>query len=420
MFVSTRDSTNAQNEAPLNWPPFVQDVWFAVPPDSHLTVDNSSLFDPPIEVEDPLPYEWFTGTLPKTFTVITPPAHAQNFTFDTTTGSFTYEPVDGYSGADQFTVQVKDGVNQYTQIGTGNIFTVTVFKPDLDVKTVLHNQANGDLPQAQKVDFGTTVAQGAYLPVYSSDDSYSPAQFIFPNPAAKTTLLPIVLKQFSPAAGGAAGFHSLGIPTNVHVWRTPDKTGAVTGADRFPAGKDTPLWAEGVNPGSGTIGLSWTDGLHSDTDSSKITVFTWQGPRNVPGTSRYTYAADGGMAGAGNSMWVAPLDGGTLFSNTPSDTGTDKAEIKWDRGPIIGHGSYQAAPSYIWDMAVNVVRVQLGPEFILPVISGFTTDGEAPYDLGNHSTINGAFSKLIGKLENDGIPEISWRATDYDARSRER
>ena len=418
LFVSTRDSTNAQNEAPLNWPPFVQDVWFAVPPDGHLTVDNSSLFDPPIEVEDPLPYEWFTGTLPKTFTVITPPAHAQDFTFDTTTGSFTYEPVDGYSGADQFTVQVKDGVNQYTQIGTGNIFTVTVFKPDLDVKTVLHNQENGDLPQAQKVDFGTTVAQGAYLPVYSSDDSYSPAQFIFPNPAAKTTLLPIVLKQFSPAAGGAAGFYSLGIPTNVQVWRTPDKTAAVTSADRFPAGKDTPLWVEGVNPGSGTLGLSWTDGLHSDSDSSKITVFTWQGPRNVPGTSSYTYGATGGYPGP-ISTWVGGGTGSTLLEthesnpSDPFDVG-DTGRFKWTDGPMIGSVSYKPALDYVWDMNVNVVRVEVLP---LPGGKVFTINQPTPRDLAGGGTIrpgaipgNAVSGMTVNALPDTTFDGIQWNA----------
>ena len=127
----------------------MQDVWFAVPPDSHLVVDNSSLFDPPIPVDDPLPYERFTGTLPKTFNVVTPPAHAQSFTFDTTTGSFTYVPVEGYSGEDEFTAKVTDGLNQFTQLGTGNTFRVQMFKPDLDVKTVSHNQVDSDLRSAE-------------------------------------------------------------------------------------------------------------------------------------------------------------------------------------------------------------------------------------------------------------------------------
>jgi Ca2+-binding RTX toxin-like protein len=92
LYVSTRDSTNAQSEDPLNWAPIVHDKWFAVPADSHLTVDNSSLFDPPIPVDDPLPDDHFTGTQPKTFAVVTPPAHAQNFTFDTTTSPLKFSP----------------------------------------------------------------------------------------------------------------------------------------------------------------------------------------------------------------------------------------------------------------------------------------------------------------------------------------
>ena len=379
LFVSTRDSTNAQNEAPLNWPPFVQDVWFAVPADGHLTVDNSSLFDPPIEVEDPLPDDHFTGTQPKTFTVVTPPAHAQSFTFDTTNGSFTYVPDDGYSGADQFTVQVKDGLNQDTQIGTGNIYKITLYKPYLDVKTIEHNAPSGDLPQDQKVDYGGTVAQGAYLPIFDKNYDLTETSYVTLQPNTKTVLLPIVLKAFNPAPGGWAGFYTLGPTGNVKVFRDPAGKEPVGLFDTFWADQDTTLWVEGVSAGTENLGLSWSDLVHSAGDQSKMTVFTWSGPRNVPGTSTYTYQATGGLAGA-SSTWV---DGGTasmLVGVNTEDPAThaDTAKFKWDDRPVVGGAAYQAAPGYTWDMGVNVVRVEVLP---FPGGNAFTINpGATPRD----------------------------------------
>ena len=182
--------------------------------------------------------------------------------------------------------------------------------------------------------------------------------YIFPNPAAKTTLLPIVLKQFNPGTSGWSGFYSLVIPANVHVWRNPDATGAVTNATVFWANKDIPLWVEGIASGTSTLQLNWDDVLHGAVDSSKLNVFNWEGPRDVPGTSTYTYKATGGLPGA-SSNWIGGGNATVTVVTNPEDpvTHADTAKVTWAGGPAVGGAAYQAAPGYIWDMSVNVVRV---------------------------------------------------------------
>jgi hypothetical protein len=320
-------------------------------------------------------------------------------------------PVDGYSGADQFTVQVKDGLNQDAQLGSGNIFKITLYKPYLDVKTILHNAPNGDLPQAQKVDYGGTVAQGAYVPIFDKNYDLTETSYVTLQPNTKTALLPIVLKAFNPAPGGWAGYYTLGLTGNVKVFRDPASKDPVGFLDTFWADQDTTLWVEGVSAGTETLGLSWSDLVHSAGDQSKMTVFTWSGPRDVPGTSRYTYAADGGMLGAGNSTWIAPYAGGDLFSNTPSDTGTDKAEVKWKVGPLVGDASYQAAPGYVWDMPVNVVHVAVSPG---APGGAFQVADSVPRDAGNallnNQVEHNVYSKVIDGLTADGHAGVKWRA----------
>jgi hypothetical protein len=252
---------------------------------------------------------------------------------------------------------------------------------------------------------------GAYLPVF--DPNYDlDVTYITPQPNVKSTLLPIVLKAFNPAPGGWSGYYAVTPPNNVKLFLDPAGTIPVDSSDFFLANRDTPLWVAGLNQGTDNLGIFWSDFTHSAGDQSKMSVFTWSGPRDVPGTSRYTYGSDGGMPGANNSMWVAPNDGGTMFSNTPSDTGTDKAEIKWERGPIVGHGSYQAAPGYIWDMGVNVVRVEV-VHLPLPGDLPFEPNPNSPKDGGNDPLLNNnvehnVFSKWI--VGNTGVPAVKWAA----------
>jgi hypothetical protein len=172
------------------------------------------------------------------------------------------------------------------------------------------------------------------------------------------------------------------------------------------------IWIEGTSKTSGTLSFEWfrewTDfqgNKHraSAPDSVNLTTFTWTGPHNVPGTSTYTYAADGGAVGQDASKWVPADATSTLvdsFQNIAN--GTDEGDYKWALGPVIRHAAYQASPKYTWDMDVNVVRVDVllqdkGEAFPQP-------SSNLPRDGGNN-TKNGIYSKFVSGNNKTDRPD---------------
>lgn len=178
------------------------------------------------------------------------------------------------------------------------------------------------------------------------------------------------------------------------------------------------IYVEGANQGVTVLTLNWTSNstvngkpLTSD-DSVKITVFNLRGPQDVPGTSTYTYAADGGAVGPGASKWVTGFD--ATISNSIEDpgSGTDTAKYTFPRGPALGLPSYLAGPGYIWSLEVYVVRVDVTrPD----VGSVFTPSNGAPTDNGIetvHYTLTNkdVVSKVIDGRNANGDSGITSKA----------
>ena len=221
------------------------------------------------------------------------------------------------------------------------------------------------------------------------------------------------------------GHYSLTIPNNVYVY-SDNATGTFKGTSRITSGQqladaDQVLWVEGrgMAQGSGTLTLTWTrtwtdfqGTVRTETvnDSVKITTVEFAGPRDVPGTSIYTYAATGGVPGAG-STWVGGGVGGTM--KTPNQenptTNTDTAQFNWNPGPIIGHAAYQAGPGYIWDMEANVVRVDINPPAAPK--KEFDVDPDVPRDGDVGLNAQDELAKQVNgdRINNDG--GIQWAAT---------
>jgi hypothetical protein len=109
------------------------------------------------------------------------------------------------------------------------------------------------------------------------------------------------------------------------------------------------------------LSLTWSKGdVTIVSDKVLINVFDWEGPQNVPGTGIYTYTAAGGGTGQGFSKWLSPV-GGTQYAALENyANGTDEQDVHWSAGPTVGEAVYQAAPGYVWERDVNVVRIAVG------------------------------------------------------------
>jgi len=221
-----------------------------------------------------------------------------------------------------------------------------VCKIDLDAKTIQNNLPTGDLDDAMEE------APGAFLPKNDDDDDYdavnSPDFLQAGAIALESDLMPIVLHPIEPV--DCAGEYTLTIPGNVKVWQNADRTGAITGATLFDATVATTLYVEGIATAPGVLQLNWMDATTSlaDCDRVNVTVFTWEGPLNVPGHAIYNYTTTG-VPGS----WQAPT-GGVL-----SVAAGTSCDIKWGAGPVRGHAIYQVNADYTWDLEVNVVEIKL-------------------------------------------------------------
>ena len=67
-----------------------------------------------------------TATAPLTYSVVAVPAHGSATVTDAATGAFTYTPAAGYSGTDQFTFAVDDGITQSRAVETVNVTAAPV------------------------------------------------------------------------------------------------------------------------------------------------------------------------------------------------------------------------------------------------------------------------------------------------------
>jgi hypothetical protein len=397
-FVVVRDSTSGQ-PADLDWVPVSRDGAFG-------TSDGAQLEQHLInaKVTDLGP-----GTETLTVAVVQGPQQAEQFQMNEQglNGWWTYTPNDFFAGDDPFTFQANDGTKN------GNVATIHQYTTYLGVHQVSFGENTSDLLTRDQ-RHGT----GAYLPVDDDDDDYNGTPDANDVKFAKgeNDLLQIDLP--APVNVDPGWHYSLQIPTGVRVFTKKDaglNKSSVEVKGDLPANFSGTLWVEATGTVAGNLRVVWhaKDGSAS-TDYIVLHSFKMLGPHNVPGTSKYTYEADGGLAGP-DSFWLGGGNGGNLIGANTEDptTHADTAQFKWERGPAIGTAPYQAAPGYTWVMDVNVVRVQLGPDAALKATSQFEAT-QAPIDDGNHlysnNVVTDVMSKRIRGVSTDGQPGISWTA----------
>ncbi|WP_395745173.1 hypothetical protein [Prosthecobacter sp.] len=123
--------------------------------------------------------------------------------------------------------------------------------------------------------------------------------------ATDTDLLPILVRGGSVLGGTSVKYH-LDIPSQIRVWRNPNRTDEVTATSDIDADRNVPLFVEGVTAGTCVLKMGVYNGntlVAAEVDSVKITVFDWNGPCNVPGYSIHQYTATGVPATA---KWLPP------------------------------------------------------------------------------------------------------------------
>jgi hypothetical protein len=304
---------------------------------------------------------------------------------------------------DPFTAQFNDG-----HLPNNPPTTIHQYSTYLGVHEMIHNVAGGLLTRDQR--HGT----GAYLPLNDDDDNGNGvADLNEKTVLGEDDLVKIEIPAMQNAPAG--GHYTLSFSNNLKVWEKPEKIAEVVNGVGLDPSKSWTFYVEGVGVGAGAVTLTYTspDGKVA-TDFCNFTVFSWTGPGDVPGTSTYTYAADGGAPGD-DSKWVGGGQGETMVGASGQlngDPNIDIAKFKAARGPIIGKAGYQAAVGYVWDYEVNVVRVAISApvdqngieqyEFL------FAPRDSAPRDGGN-MVINGEDSKTILGWPNNGAG-IKWGA----------
>ena len=158
--------------------------------------------------------------------------------------------------------------------------------------------------------------------------------------------------------------------TNIHIWKTADKDGAVASGVEVPAGGVAAYWVEGLALSSSMaaeeIKLVWTDSVAGPQELDKVnfTVYEVTGVMNVPGYSSYDYrvTVPGGtyigqfVSVTNGSEWAIQLSGGGAVPWVTT------AKILWNGGPVVG--TYRVRPGF--DLAnffvnreVNVVKVEM-------------------------------------------------------------
>ena len=241
---------------------------------------------------------------------------------------------------------------------TETALSVAVARVKMEASRMSYNGQDGFLDHAKNA------TPGAYVPLNNDDDAYSDydgtkCDFNDTDKAGQLKaipgeddLLPIVLRQ---PPSGTYTFHSPG--GNLRLWMLPQHIGQIKDGGQLnvwnPTAHDITLYVEGVAQGSDVITVDWSSGTKAipNADSLTVNVFTWLGPLNVPGYTRYKYTAAGG---GGDSAWVS-ASGGTMESPTNLT-----ANVLWGGGPTVGKAFYQASADYTWGLSVNVVQIQFG------------------------------------------------------------
>ncbi|MBX7222379.1 MAG: hypothetical protein K1Y36_20685 [Blastocatellia bacterium] len=265
---------------------------------------------------------------------------------ETTPGTYVIR-ISGISNRfiDYFTRQpIRYNPLDYTLIVTAPPPTI-----DLGVFKVSHNVKGAELPNSEQ----NTV--GAFVPVNNDDDDYDsenkPDKDQTGEIVGENDLLPIILHKIQPTSRG--GNYTLNIPNGIRVWNAANRTGEITATTPIPATSNKELYIEGTAQGIVTLSVNWKEGSTTinNADSIKITVFAWLGPLNVPGYAIYRYTAQGALA---TSKWIAPSQGSINQGDGSSDV-----QVLWGEGGVVGKAVYQANSNFIWDLEVNVVKIQL-------------------------------------------------------------
>ena len=279
---------------------------------------------------------------------------------------------------------------------------------DLDAMKVSHNVANGELPDEEE----ETV--GAFVPNNYDDDDYNGTLDGFDSNAVtgEDDLLPILLHKVNAAD---AGNYRLTIPYGVNVWRTSDRTGAISETTDIAAGVDTTLYVEGSIPSAGELKLNWKNSSSTITDADrvKVTVYEMTGPLNVPNYSAYEYKATGALPTSG---WTG-VSGGVISAGA----NTSDAKILWDTATAtVGRPSYKVNDNYIWDMEVNVVQVELDPSVNVIAYSSsppaqLVGDGRliASTADGSAAVRTALQVDLVGPVVNGGIRGLKYIQVGY-------
>ena len=186
---------------------------------------------------------------------------------------------------------------------------------------------------------------GAFVPLGSQD------------PLSESYLVPIILK-----AEASGGMYTLTTSPQVHsVWADQDRTNSWPSGSMFDASVDTTLYVEGIGTGSGNISVDWqsADGMETinNADTIKVTTFDWSGSTFVSGGPTHTYTATGGVPVL-DSKWVTPVNG-LEVAGTNVATDPDSVDIQWNAGPGTGKAVYQAHANYVWDLRVDIVKIDL-------------------------------------------------------------
>ncbi|WP_309396855.1 InlB B-repeat-containing protein [Cerasicoccus maritimus] len=250
---------------------------------------------------------------------------------------------------------IASGPNYYKQVSSVSLFLKPV---DLDAMKVSHNVATDELADYYEE------TEGAFLPVNNDDDDYDPSNtpdkdqtgaIARESGVGDTDLLQVKLQ----AVGIAGGKYKLDIPSIVKVWKKDDRTEEVVASTEFDATVETRLYVEGISKGSDEIKAIWVKDSFSlsEADKIRVTVFEWDGPLNVPGYSIHQYTASGALTG---SKWLTPIDGTIQAGDDSSDV-----RILWGEGAAVGKAVYEVNQNYLWDLEVNIVKVEIAKKFII-------------------------------------------------------
>jgi len=232
----------------------------------------------------------------------------------------------------------------------------TIFHANLGViKTAT---GGGELAEASEE------SPGAYVAVNNDNDDYdfSGASEVIDSAdtngvTGENDMVSLVLHEIEP--DGLGGKYKLSFTsTKIKIWKSANRTQAVSTLTEFDASQDTTVYVEGITKSTAVtdekIEIRWyKTGVPTTFPSDRVnfTVYEVTGPRYVPGYSIYTYK--GAMPGAGTGSWA--VSGGTIKTGASANTST----ILWNAGPVTGHARFTPATGWTCDRETYVVEVKI-------------------------------------------------------------